>query len=188
MVQSISQQTDANYYSIHPTLPNILLGDEHHMVKTDLICAFHSEQRSKFRKGSLVRVWSDRYPELFDERDLELAKSQPNYHYFEWLTAVILYESTGYLSLLENYTAKSHPRKLELFESIVPAAVFEYCINNQSGLPDLFCFLPNSNQWLFCEVKGGPDQVRINQQIRMKELQDLTGKPVWIMNLREIHS
>ncbi len=157
-------------------------------MATDLFFTFHSMQRSRFRDGELVNEWSGRYPELFDERDIELAKNQQKYHFFEWLSAVMLFEATGYLSLLEKYTTKTHPRKISKFEQVVPKEVFEYASNNQSGLPDLFCFLPNSDKWFFCEVKGGPDRIRPNQDTRIQELEELTGKSVWVINLREIDS
>ena len=121
-------------------------------------------------------------------RRIELAENRPNYHFFEWLSAVMFYESTGYLSLLENYTAKNHLNKIEKFKEVVSQDVFEFAINNQSGLPDLFCFLPNADDYFFCEVKGGRDRVRSNQDIKIKELEVLTGKNVWVINLRKINS
>ena len=152
----------------------------------DLIFTFHNDQREQFRNGKLVEVWSSRYPELFDDRDIELARSQPNYHYFEWLSAVMLFEATGYLSLLENYTAKNHPKKLDKYKKIVPPDLFEYTINNQSGLPDLFSYSPDEQHWIFCEVKGGPDKVRENQDTRIEKLEEITGKTIWNINLKEI--
>ena len=155
-------------------------------MATDLIFTFHKDQREQFRNGALVDIWASRYPQLFDDRDIELAQNQPNYHFFEWLSAVMLFEATGYLSLLENYTAKSHPKKLEKYQTIVQTEIFEYTINNQSGLPDLFSYSPDEQHWLFCEVKGGPDKVRDNQDERMAELEKRTGKTIWIINLKEI--
>lgn len=157
-------------------------------MATNLLFTFHSTQRSRFRIGELVSEWSSRYPQLFDEKDIELAANQPNYHFFEWLSAVMFYEATGYLSLLENYTAKNHLSKIEKFKEVVSHDVFEFSINNQSGLPDLFCFLPNTEDYFFCEVKGGRDRMRSNQDIKIKELEVLTGKNVWVINLQEINS
>jgi len=152
----------------------------------ELTFTFDVRQRERFRNSELVGIWSDRYPNIFDDRDIELALNQPQYHFFEWLSAVLLFEATGYLSLLENYTATSHPKKLEKYRQIVPQAVFDDTMKNQSGLPDLFCYAPSSGDWMFSEVKGGPDRVRDNQDKRILEIEEMTNKSVWIINLKEI--
>ena len=109
-------------------------------MTTELLFTYHASQRTSFRGGKIAEEWSSRYPELFDQKDIELAANQPDYHFFEWLSAILIYESTGYLSLLENYTAKNHPSKLHKFQEMVSSEVFEYSMKNQSGMPDLFCF------------------------------------------------
>jgi hypothetical protein len=157
-------------------------------MASELYFTYHTSQRQRFQDGFLVSEWASRYPVLFDERDIELATNQPNYHFFEWLSAVLLYESTGYLSLLENYSAKNHPAKLESFRTIVPNEISDSVIQNQSGIPDLFCYHPTTKDWMFFEVKGGRDKIRSNQEQRIAELEALSGKPIWIINLKEIFS
>ena len=132
----------------------------------DFVFTFHPDQRRRFREGSLIEHWTARYPELFDEDDVRILKTehQRQYHFFEWLSAVLLFEATGYISLVEGYTATTHPKKLSTFREIVGEAVFHWAMENQSGQPDLFVYRPRSDDWFFCEVKGGPDRIRDNQE------------------------
>lgn len=88
---------------------------------------------------------------------------QRRYHFFEWLSAVLLFEATGYVSLVEKYTSKSHPQKLTTLQGIVTPKLYEWLCDNESGQPDLFVFQPVTRDWFFCEVKGGPDRIRDNQ-------------------------
>lgn len=152
----------------------------------ELHFTFHTDQRKRFQHGDLVTEWSKRYANLFDEQDIALARSQPNYHFFEWLSAVLLYESTGYLSLLENYSAKRHGSKLEKFVEVAPREVSESIIADPSGIPDLFCYRAVERDWMFFEVKGGKDRIRSNQEKRIRDLEQLCGKPVGVINLKEL--
>lgn len=131
----------------------------------DLTFSFHRRQRSAFRDGSLVNQWLNRYPMLFDEYDARVLRTeqQRRYHFLEWLSAILLFESTGYLSMVEKYTAKSHPTKRERLRAILPPPVFEWLCANESGQPDLFVYHPDSGDWFLCEVKGPMDRVRDNQ-------------------------
>ena len=54
---------------------------------------FHASQRERFQTGALVAEWAERYQSLFDFEDVQLARQQPNRHFFEWLAAVLLFES-----------------------------------------------------------------------------------------------
>lgn len=107
-----------------------------------------------------------KYPEIIDDDDLRVVQPerQRNYHFFEWLSAIKLFEKTGYLSLLETYLAKNHPRKRAIVQNIVSDRVFAWMDNHQPGHPDLFVYCLKSLNWYFCEVKGLTDRVRENQR------------------------
>jgi hypothetical protein len=149
----------------------------------DFTFTYHPLQRQRFRDGLLVTEWRARYRDLFDEKDETLARNQSDYHFYEWLSAVLLWESMGYTALVEGYIAKSHPRKRELFRATVPAEVFAFVDENQSGLPDLFVYAPSTQDWFFCEVKGGPDRIRPNQEGLFASLHDRCKKRVRLIRL-----
>ena len=130
----------------------------------DFIFTFNPTQRERFRDGSLAQTWHQKYPELFDDDDVRILMHQRKYHFFEWLSAILLFEATGCVSLVEGYIAKSHPRKRAVLQDLVPPRVFEWMDRNQSGQPDLFVYRPATRDWFVCEVKGGQDRVRKNQR------------------------
>lgn len=121
----------------------------------DYSFSFSRAQRQRFRNGALVREWRDRYPNLFDEDDERVLKTaqQRRFHFLEWLAAVLLHEATGYVSLVEKYTAKSHPEKLQRLRQCVSPALEAWLRTNESGQPDLFVYSPDREDWYFCEVK-----------------------------------
>lgn len=82
---------------------------------------YESTEKGKFEKGLLQKDWFEEYPFLFDEHDARLATSWTVRHYFEWKAAIFLYETYGYLSLLEKYQFKydGWHRKYHLFNSII---------------------------------------------------------------------
>jgi hypothetical protein len=149
----------------------------------DFTFTYKKEQRESFRRGILVKSWRVRYPDLFDGLDVHFARTQPTAHFFEWLTAILLYEATGYLSLQE-YILRTHPRKRAIFESRVSKKIFRDVDYDQGGLPDLFVYSPRFRDWFFCEVKGGPDGIRPNQIKRFGELEKLTGKKPVLVRLK----
>lgn len=138
----------------------------------DFCFSYHYHQRERFRDGSLVEEWSLRYPQLFDDDDRRvlITEHQRRFHFLEWLSAILLFESTGYLSFMEKYTAKSHPAKREKLQAFLPAELYKWLLENESGQPDLFVFQPKTGDWFFCEVKGEGDRVRDNQRIWSKSL------------------
>lgn len=131
----------------------------------DFSFSYHPSQREKFRSGTLVQEWSHRYPNLFDDDDRRvlLTDHQKKYHFLEWLSAILIFESTGYLSFVEKYTTKSHPNKRLKLEAFLPPTLFRWLCENESGQPDLFVYQPTTRDWFFCEVKGETDRVRDNQ-------------------------
>jgi hypothetical protein len=161
-------------------------------VTADFTFTYHSAQRERFRSGSLAEEWRSRYPEIFDQADLNLVRNQPLYHFFEWLSAVLIYEATGWLSLVESYTAGTHPNKRSKLRALVGDEIFEQLDLQQSGQPDLFVYQPGTDQWFFCEVKGGPDKERDNQKawrnrfLALLERHKMKGARVRMIQLKEI--
>jgi hypothetical protein len=142
--------------------------------------------RKRFRSGKLITEWARRYPRLFDERDVQIANNQKRYHFFEWLAAVLLYESTGYLSLIEKYETESHVRKIRLFRKTVPPHVYDFVIANRVGAPDLFAYAPDYSDWFFCEIKGARDRLRSHQISCCNTLEKISGRKVRLLILKEI--
>lgn len=158
----------------------------------DFVFTYTRARQQAFREGKLWREWHQRYPMLFDARDEQLAitMSPPKAggsFFFEWLSAIMLYEATGLVSMQSAFVAKNHPLKRQRFEQIVGKACFDHVDVNQPGLPDLFVYPADSvGDWFFCEVKGGRDVLRDNQRKRMAELKAFTGKAVKIIKLTEL--
>lgn len=154
----------------------------------DFVFTFHPERRERFRTGELSEEWVKRYPDLFDSDDVRIltTEHQRKYHFFEWLSSVLVYESTGYLSLLEKYCSKSHPRKISLFSKLVPQEVFDYLMSAPGGHPDLFSFHPQTGEWFFAEVKGARDTLTENQIAMHEQLEAMTGRKVRVIQLDEM--
>lgn len=142
--------------------------------------------RERFRSGHLITEWSRRYPRLFDERDIEIANNQRSNHFFEWLGAVLLYESTGYLSLIEKYAIQSHARKTRIFRKTVPARIYDFIMADSAGAPDLFAYAPDYGDWFFCEIKGATDRLRSHQISCCNRLERISRKKVRLLLLKEI--
>ena len=154
----------------------------------DFVFVFHPERRERFRTGELGEEWVKRYPDLFDSDDVRIltTEHQRKYHFFEWLSSVLLYESTGYISLMEKYCAKSHPRKIKLFSELVPGEAFDFLMSAPSGHPDLFSFHPQTGEWFFSEVKGATDTLKGNQIDMHGQLEAMTDRRVRIIQLDEM--
>jgi VRR-NUC domain len=125
----------------------------------DFVFTYLESQRERFRTGELADDWRSRYPELFDELDLKLAKNQEDYHFVEWLGAVLLFESIGYRSLVESYVASTHPEKRRKLEEVVGLEIADWLKLRATGLPDLFVYNDKTKDWFVCEVKGPGDSV-----------------------------
>ena len=148
------------------------------MKTTDFDFVFRTSQRDRFRSGDLVRDWRDRYPKLFDEHDERVLRTeyQRRFNFYEWLAAVLIFESTGYLSLVTKYTAKSHASKHDALRSCLPPDVAEWVFRNESGQPDLFVYSVADKDWFFCEVKGPGDRLRENQEKWRLDFHGLLGE------------
>ena len=153
------------------------------MIELDFF--FHSRQRELFRSGVLIDIWASRYPQLFDDRDVVIARTQNTFHFVEWLAAVLLYESTGYLSLVEKFETNAHPRKDEIFKKAVPLSAYNF-VKNRKGTPDLFVYAPNFSDWFFCEIKGPGDELSLDQLECIQQLTELSGKQVRVLRFTEM--
>jgi hypothetical protein len=153
---------------------------------------YGANQRERYKAGDLWSEWADRYPMLFDDQDVEIAKNQApgGYHFVEWLTAVLLYESFGYHSLVEKYQYTYHPRKYQIFSRIVPRAVIEFIEErtktDKTQAPDLFVYCPSDSHWFFCEVKGPGDRFRKSQIDYFGDLYRITDKKIGTVRLKEV--
>ena len=148
---------------------------------------FHRVQRDRFRMGELGAEWAARYPMLFDKDDVRIlaTEHQRKYHFLEWLAAILLYEATGYFSLVEGYTARSHDDKLRQLEGVVGPGMFEELLKDESGQPDLFVFHPVAKHWFFCEVKGPGDKERVNQRLWIERFNAMAQKHGLRHNVKE---
>lgn len=149
-------------------------------MAADFSFVFRNSQRDRFRSGKLVREWRARYPQLFDEHDelVLLSRHQRRYHFCEWLAAVLLFEATGYLSLVVKYTAKSHASKHEPLRGALPESVADWVFANETGQPDLFVYSPDRGDWFFCEVKGPGDRMSAKQVQWQSDFQTLLDEQI----------
>lgn len=105
------------------------------------------------------------------------------YHFFEWLGAIILYEATGYVSLIEKYLSANHKRKQALWNRVRARGIRDIACEN--GWPDLFAFSPDHRDWLFCETKG-TDKLGEGQIACMNAIHSVSGKRVLALRFTEL--
>ena len=74
---------------------------------------YATELRERFGSGELPRFWRKKYPQLFNDKDLDLTGPGSTYLFFEWLGAVLIYEATGYVSY-HKWDCKSHKEKKQI--------------------------------------------------------------------------
>lgn len=148
-------------------------------------------QRDLWRgSGDLAGEWARRFPELFDEDDVRLVKSQGRYswHFVEWLAAILLYHTTGYLSLVSKYEFANHRRKQEIVEKVLPAGVLlilrDRTEHGHAQGPDLLVYARDFSDWFFCEVKGPRDRLQPEQERRFEALATASRKPVRLLQFR----
>ena len=153
---------------------------------------YHSSLRQAFRSGELCETWAAEYPTIFDEQDLEYARNQGphGYHFHEWLSAIVLYHTTGYLSLVEAFQFENHPRKRAVFKKFASKEVADFVFDSDeppgAQCPDLALYKPDFSDWFFCEVKGPRDRLSQTQRDYFEELASVSQKSVRILKLREI--
>lgn len=141
-------------------------------------------QFEQFKAGDLWRQWAALYPQLFDADDVRVAESQAarGYHFHEWLAALVIYQSVGYLSLIESYEFKVQKRKQSILHKLLPdhvqEAVVEITSLGKAQCPDLLCFKSDLSDWFFCEVKGPKDASRPIQEECFQHLVRASGKKI----------
>jgi len=148
-------------------------------------------QQARWLSGSLAPEWKRTFPELFDEDDLRLAQGPQGpkgYHFVEWLAAIVLHHTTGYLSLVSKYEFRNHPAKQRVVAQLlvpeVRAALRDRVEHGSAQPPDLLMYAPDLSDWFFCEVKGPGDALRPEQVRKFDALAAMTGRPVRLLRLR----
>jgi len=155
------------------------------MIKISEIVEYKKNEKESFRLGQLREEWAARYPQLFDEDDLRLARGQPKFHFVEWFGAIYFFKKSGYLSLVEQYIFRNHKRKGLIVSQIMPPTLIEFMRKSWIQPPDLLVFAPDLTERYFCEVKSPTDQVSAKQEDYFSQLEVETGKPVYLLKLRE---
>lgn len=161
-----------------------------HSFQTYTTFITNDTHREMFFNGYLIEEWSRVYPMLFDEQDLQIALNQRHMriHYHEWFAAVLLYHTTGLLSLIEAYAYKSHPRKQKILETLVTGKVLDFIksrgISSITQCPDLLVYSADYSDWFFCEVKGPRDRLRESQVHFFEELSHISGKEIRIVQFQ----
>ena len=154
---------------------------------------YHSTQRDRFRAGELWQEWAKAYPDVFDDKDVAIARNQAGpkmgLHFFEWLAAVLIYQSFGYLSLLQQYEFKAHDRKRRVLRELVTAEVFSLITNHGAAFggvqsPDLLVYARDRSDWFFCEVKGPTDRLRDPQRKYFDALSDAIGRDIRVIRFK----
>src|SRR5262245_59711906 len=144
-------------------------------------------QRARWQSGHLAQEWRARFPDLFDDDDLRIANSQPAIHFYEWLGAIVLHHTTGYLALVEKYEFATHPRKQQIVARLLPRPVRDALRDRSQGgaqPPDLLMYAEDLSDWFFCEVKGPRYRLRDEQVRKFGRLADMTSRPVRLLEFR----
>ena len=153
---------------------------------------FNTDLRKKWKTGKLYEYWAAEYPQIFDDDDLRQARNQGplGYHFFEWLTAIIIFHATGYLSLVSKYQFKIHERKQFVINRIFPSGLPEIDRGSldvgATQYPDLFLYTDDFDNWFYCEVKGPGDRLSNRQKLVFSELAKVTGKPISIIKCKAL--
>ena len=148
-------------------------------------------QRNAFRTGALRERWAETYapPGLFDADDLRIARTQPGSHFYEWLVAVTLFETMGWLSLVEKYQF-AHERKQEVLRSLGADALVRFVAGQRLAFgslqaPDLLVYAPDFSDYFLCEVKGPTDRLRPEQARYFRALREAAGRPIFVARVTE---
>ncbi len=135
-----------------------------------------------------MREWMFRFPELFDEQDMGIAHNQPDYHFWEWLAAIVLYHATGYRALVEKYAFANHPRKRDIVAKLLPDGVLrvlrDRTEHGSTQGPDLLMYAADMSDWFFCEVKGPSDHLQPVQESKFEALAAASEKPVRLLHFK----
>lgn len=150
-------------------------------------------ERARFFSGSLIDEWAADYPDLFYPQDVSNAREQTQrkmrYHFVEWFASVMLFKTTGHLSLLKYEFPSASAGKLALVRHLLPDHA-EWLLARQTRrvtqCPDLLLH-DNDRALFFLEVKGPTDSLRTPQCEFFRELQKRTKVRVAVVALKEHH-
>ncbi len=156
----------------------------HLMIPREETIEFDPQEREAFRAGDLREEWAQTYPQIFDEDDLRIARSQPSYHFYEWYAAISIFQRTGEQSLIEQYQFPSHPRKRSVVARLVPSEVQRVIWKAPAQAPDLLVYAPDFSNWYFCEVQSPTDKVSATQLQCFSDLERVGGRPVCVLRLK----
>lgn len=156
------------------------------MAKFELLASFktYPDLHEQFRSEELYNQWARNYPMLFDADDLRIAISQAGmgYHYYEWLSAILIFHTLGKYSLIEQYQFKNHLQKHDKLIQLTTNEVIDFMRSHPEygdvQCPDLLVYEPDYSDWFFCEVKGPDDRLRKTQAEFFTELSKRTNKPI----------
>lgn len=138
---------------------------------TEFVFPFDPSERALFtaEDSPLPVRWARRYSRLFDDDDVRIATNQApasrgGFHYFEWRAAILLYEATGMLSLIESYQGLKHRRKQQVLRRLLTEEQRTLILNvnraHKAQAPDLLVYNEDYSTYFFCEVKGPGDRLR----------------------------
>jgi hypothetical protein len=131
--------------------------------------------------------WLRSYPDIFDDDDLRLVKTQPTRHFPEWFAAIHLYHRDGALSLVEKYGCCSHPRKLPVWESLFTKRrrqlLDTICADEGVQGPDLLVYAPDKSWCYFAEVKGPGDRLSTAQVLTHRKMLKQCGVATEVINV-----
>lgn len=139
----------------------------------------------------LARLWLEAYPGLFDEDDLRQTITQRAKHFYEWFTAVHIFQREGSLSLVEKYAYSNHPRKQRIVSDVIPPDQWAVLDDIRSGgvtgrevvqLPDLLV-IRHDQSFYFAEIKGPTDRLRPKQAASHQRIIEKLGVAVEIVNV-----
>jgi hypothetical protein len=153
-------------------------------MKTFGSICYTEEQRLQFKGGGLPKEWAEQYPEFIGADDIRVAKASRRYHFFEWLAAIVVFNATGHISLIEKWGCKNHKRKEAVLDKLLPAEVINKIRNEHT--PDLLCYKPDFSDYFFVEVKGHNDKLRPKQLASIDLLEKLTGKTVYLLEIKKM--
>jgi hypothetical protein len=148
---------------------------------------FHPNQRQRFGDGDLRRQRFEQFPQLFDHEDFTRASNRTRpYFFYEWLAAIVLHQSTGFLALVTRY--QTDARKRALLPDILPPDVLSVLGDRtrwgKTQGPDLLMYAPDYSDWFFCECKGPGDNVSDRQLGNFDDLVVAAQKPIRMLRFQ----
>lgn len=138
-------------------------------------------ERERFRAGELRAEWATSYPGIFDKHELRTVINQTGGHFVEWFAAVHLFETTGWLSLIESYQFKVQTWKRSVVKQLGAESLLTFFDTQyhkgfgRKHAPDLLVYAPDFSDFYFCEVKGPRDKLRPVQIEYFKAVSDAAG-------------